>query len=129
MRKISLVLLIIGLMGLSGCVTAPVSSMQNQVGYEKFYDSNGEFRIVARNNDLYMEKFDGSGNMQITNTPNEREDGAFLQGNKIAFSVGHYNWGSTLNKYYLAIIENGEATVRVSTVDEYLSLWGRKNKQ
>jgi hypothetical protein len=56
----------IGLMGLAGCATTGMSE-----GY--FYQQNGEYQLVSRNNDLYLEKLDGKEGRRLTNTPENAE--------------------------------------------------------
>lgn len=77
MREISLLLIIIFLVGLSGCATAG-STMRKDVGYEQFYDSQGDYHLVGKSNDVYIEKLDGSESRQITHTPNMKERYAYF---------------------------------------------------
>lgn len=66
-----------GSLGLTGCITTGYA-LQNGVDYDQFYDSNGEYKLVGRNNDVWMEKIDGSEKRQITHTPSIPELRAYL---------------------------------------------------
>lgn len=78
-----------GLIGLGGCATtgSAVQNTQSEIGYEKFYDSYGDYKIVGRDNDIYLEKLDGSESRRITNTSSIKEDFAIFSkdGNYIAY--------------------------------------------
>lgn len=99
MKNIVLILLCIVLLGLvSGCATVPVSN----IGYEKFYDSYGDHKLVGRNNDIYLEKLDGSESRQITHTPNNKERLAWFtkSGDYIVY------WDETTPSGYGAYLTN-----------------------
>ena len=55
----------IGLIGLAGCATTMSE------GY--FHQQKGEYQLVSRKNDLYLEKLDGSGGRRLTHTPDNGE--------------------------------------------------------
>jgi Tol biopolymer transport system component len=76
-----MILLVAGLTGTNGCAGIPVNNVQNQVGYEKFFDSQGDERLIEKNNDLYLEKIDGSESRRITNTPKIKERTAYFSKN------------------------------------------------
>ena len=62
--------LILVCLALGGCATTGYATGgRNEIGYEKFHDSYGDQKIVSRNNDLYLEKLDGSESRKLTNTP------------------------------------------------------------
>ena len=66
----------IGLIGLAGCATTMSE------GY--FHQQKGEYQLVSRKNDLYLEKLDGSGGRRLTHTP---DNGGF---NPRFFADGNY---------------------------------------
>jgi hypothetical protein len=74
---------IVGLIGLAGCATtgSAVQNTQNEIGYEKFYDSYGDYKLVGRNNDIYLEKLDGSESRRITSTQDKIERYAYFVSN------------------------------------------------
>ena len=55
--------------------------------YDKYFDSYGDYKLVERNSDLYIEKMDSSESRRITNTPNVEESHATFtkEGNYIAY--------------------------------------------
>lgn len=64
----------LGLMGLTGC--ASLYTVDHNVHQDEYFDSHGDYRLIERNNDIYMEKLDRSESRQITHTPNVREKSA-----------------------------------------------------
>lgn len=70
-------------LGASGCATTGGYAESNSnIGYEKFYDSYGDYKLVQKNNDVWMEKLDGSeAPKQITHTPDKLESIAFFSVN------------------------------------------------
>lgn len=68
---------LVGLIGLAGCATTSELA-NNNIGYEEFFDSYGDYKLVGRNNDVYMEKLDGSESKKITHTPGIKEGDAFF---------------------------------------------------
>lgn len=65
-RCFSALALGLGLMGLAGCATTSLSE-----GY--FFQQRGEYQLVNRNNDLYLERLDGKESRRLTNTPENVE--------------------------------------------------------
>ena len=126
MKNISLILVSLALLGsalsLTGCATTGYANgAKSGVSYDKYHDSYGEYRIVSRNNDLYVEKLDGSEKRKITNTPHLREFCAHFarKGDFIVYgeAVGLYG----LAKYYKVKL-NGENPVKIEiSLEEYRS--------
>lgn len=58
-------------------------------GYKHHFAQYGKYNLISKNNDLYIEKIDGSGSKRLTFTPKFREDFAFIVGNSgyVAYSV------------------------------------------
>jgi len=76
--KVLLSLMFVGsVLGASGCATMG-SGVQSNIGYDEFYDSYGDYKLVKRSNDIWMEKLDGSKSKQITYTPNLEEGNVFF---------------------------------------------------
>ncbi len=124
MRKISLFVLGASLLcagvGLSGCATISHTA-ENKVDYE-FLDSQGDYRLVERNNDIYMEKLDGSESRQITHTPNVREEFAlFSKTGKYILIEERYNLESN-PKYYLIKFDSDDSTKKEIPGDEAVAL-------
>ena len=80
--------LALSMLGMSGC--ASTQGYVSNVDYEKFYDSFGEYKLVGRNNDIYLEKLDGSESKQVTHSPKLVEEFAdFIDDGKyVHFRVG-----------------------------------------
>ena len=81
-------------------------------GYNHYFAKYGEYNLVSKNSDLYMEKVDGSKSKRLTFTPKFKEDFAFIIGNSgyIAYSV--YETTSKMNlskpnKYYIQNMDMG----------------------
>lgn len=112
----SLLLLGASLMGVSGCATMPVN---NSLNYE-FLDSQGEQKLIKKNNDLYVEKLDGSGSRRITFTPDIEEFDGEIRGNYITY-LEQTGWSN--QKYYVQSIDKEER--REINQTEFYSLQGR----
>ncbi|MBI4845702.1 MAG: hypothetical protein HY810_04415 [Candidatus Omnitrophica bacterium] len=75
-------------------------------GYNHHFARYGEYNLISKNSDLYMEKTDGTHSKRLTFTPKFKEDFAFIVGNTgyLAYSVyegmGKLNL-SKPNKYYI----------------------------
>lgn len=76
MRIFSLLLLGASLLGLSGC--AALYSVDHNVHQDEYFDSYGDYRLIERNNDIYVEKLDKSESRQITHTPQTKEKSAWF---------------------------------------------------
>ncbi len=120
-----MVVLLLGasLLGLAGCCTFGVSGPD---GYDQFYDTNGEYRLVKRNSDVWMEKIDGSEKRQITHTPDSREDEAYFVSN--SKYIAYYNpygtpaAGFVTSKAFIVLTENDDSQRKEITMDEFFSL-------
>ncbi|MEI8349381.1 MAG: hypothetical protein WCI77_04420 [Candidatus Omnitrophota bacterium] len=69
-HRVFLLLVISGLSGLAEHAT--ISIVSGEADYE-LLDTHGEYRLVEKNNDIWMEKLDGRETKQITRTPSIRE--------------------------------------------------------
>jgi|GEM_PF-3342676 hypothetical protein len=112
----------LGLMGLAGCATtgSAVQNTQNEIGYEKFYDAHGDYKLVGRNNDIYLEKLDGSESKRITHTPNTLEMGAnfVADGKYIVYTEeGTY-------AHFLITKEEDDSNKKLISTKEYLRYFG-----
>jgi len=119
MRNTIFILVGLGLLGLTGCKSVPVSKSQNEIGYEGFYDSYGNYRLVRRNNDIWMEKLDGSESRRITNTPAILERKAYFSkdGNYIIYLDGTIAYGE--GAYLVKTKEDDSAKVRITEYEAY----------
>lgn len=110
MRKITLFFLWLGLMGLAGCATTSEFAVHNEPNY-RFLDSYKGYRLVERNNDIYLEKLDGSESRRITNTPNINERYATIskEGEYIAYEEDR---GGYYNAQYYLIKFNSDDSIR-----------------
>jgi len=129
----------LGLMGLVGCATTGSAGQntQNEIGYEKFYDSQGDYKLVRRNNDIYLEKIDGSEARQITHTPDIEESYANFStdGKYIVFGEelkvkesGSYPYIRkyiAANKVYRIKSDSDDSTKQEISYEEYESLSGK----
>lgn len=81
MKNLFMILLFTGLIGAVGCATVPSTMQRSEIGYEQFYDSQGDYKLVGKNNDVYIERLDGSESRQITHTPSMKEGYAYFTKN------------------------------------------------
>jgi hypothetical protein len=104
MAKCLLPFVFAGSVGLGGCATmnGTGQNTQNEIGYEKFYDSYGDYKLVGRNNDIYLEKIDGSESKQITHTPHivEIEAQFSVNGKYIVYETQDLFFISPIFKFY-----------------------------
>jgi hypothetical protein len=111
----------LALLGASGCATTGYTGGK-RVNYE-FCDKYGEYKLVKKNNDLYIEKLDGSESRRITNTPNIREGTArfISEGKYIIYSeVPKIGWGIT-GSYIIPRNSNDKDRKEISR-DEFFAL-------
>ena len=94
------------LFGLNGCATTGSYAVKG-TDYNQFYDTNGEYKLVGRNNDIYLEKLDKSESKRITNTPSitERVADFSKDGKYILYMEEH---GSGLTDITCYLIERGK---------------------
>ncbi len=122
----------IGLMGLAGCATTGNYAAENNMGYEEFFDSRGNYKLVERNNDLYFEKIDGSESRQITHTPSIKEHGAFFgRDNKYILyceDVPDY-FANIRGKYYRINFDGDDSNRKQISLDEFASLIQKHNEK
>lgn len=121
-RGAASILVGLSLMGLAGCATTGSYAVEsNNMSGEKFYDLKEEYRLVGKNNDVYLEKEDGTESKQVTYTPKMPEQAAFFSkdGKKIVYleTIG-------LNKYkeYKINIGLDEKSRKEISIDEYNAL-------
>lgn len=108
-------------LGVSGCATTG-SAVQNNLGYE-FLDSYGDYKIVRKDNDTYLEKLDGSESKRLTHTPDVYEDGYFVsRGKYIRYRETHGKSG----RYFVISIDGDDSNRKEISLEEYLKLIGRK---
>jgi hypothetical protein len=73
------------------CAIAGDNEAKNKtVGADyEYLDSRGDYRLIEKNKDVYIEKLDGSEGRQITHTPDIEESGAQFSkdGKYIIFTV------------------------------------------
>lgn len=129
-KNLSLILILIGLAALcglgSGCAATSSYAEENyktNLGYESFYDLKGEYKLVGKNNDIYLEKIDGSESRQITHTPQVKEaSSAFSsEGNYIIIMEEYENphdRKNPLQKFFLIKKESNDSTKKEISPDE-----------
>lgn len=104
------------LMGLAGCATT--GQYDGWVSEQR-----GEYKLITRNDDLYLEKLDGSESKQLTHTPNYPSGGArFIQGGK--YIVYGENNGSVFDtgRWYIIPAEGDDSQRKEITEREYIGL-------
>ena len=93
------------LVSLAGCATTGLRESY-------VWRQQGEYQIITRNDDLYLEKLDGSESRQLTHTPNYPEWDARFVGNGEYIVYGETN-GSSIDTGRLYIIPaNGDDSER-----------------
>ena len=112
-------------LGLGGCATGGAGYVQSNVGYEKFCDSKGEYRLVSKNNDVYLEKLDGTESRQITHTPKIQETTAnFSKNGKSILYVEELSAGLLAGVYwkdYVVESDKDDSSRREISASEYSS--------
>ena len=119
----------LSLMGLAGCATTGSYAVENNnLGYEEFFSLRGDQRLVRKNNDVYLEKEDGTESKRVTYTPNIKEnyaafstDGKYIMYNEMFPTQADYRY-----KYYKVnsdCNQNTKKEISGSEFDEQL----RKN--
>lgn len=109
MRNMILVLTVLvllsGILGISGCATAT-----SHLGYHRFYQSKGEYRLVQRNNDIWIDKLDGSESRQITHTPRiaEIEAQFSVDGKHVVYETQDLVFISPIFKFYRVPIDKDD---------------------
>jgi len=113
------------LMGLAGCATTgsyAEDNSQRNFGYDSFDDLKGEYKLVEKNNDVYLEKIDGSDSKQITHTPLVKETSAFSsEGNYIIVMENYENQRDRRNshqKFFLIKRDSDDSTRKEISADE-----------
>jgi len=118
-------LILMGLATLAGCATTgsyAEDNSQRNFGYDSFDDLKGEYKLVKKNNDVYLEKIDGSDSKQITHTPLVKETGAFsAEGNYIIVMEEYENPHDRRNphqKFFLIKRDSDDSTRKEISADE-----------
>ena len=128
-RSVNMLLIGAGLAGvlaLGGCATTgSYAQSESNVDYEKFLDSYGDYKLVRRNNDIWMEKLDGSESRQITHTPNTKETGAFFSKDRgyIAFSLDYLD-----GPFYLVKSDADDKSKKEISKNEYIRIINYDNR-
>jgi len=131
-KDATLVLLGLSLLGLGGCATTENYAAENNMGYEQFFDSRGDYKLVERNNDLYFEKIDGSESRQVTHTPSIREAGAYFSrgGKYILYIEDVFNdYTQTRGKHYRINFDGDDSNRKQISGDECASLIQKHNEE
>ena len=106
----------LSLMGLAGCATT--GQYDGWVSEQR-----GDYKLITRNDEIYMEKLDGSESRQLTHTPNYPSGGArFIQGGK--YIVYAENNGSIFDtgKAYIIPADGDDSQRKEITEREYIGL-------
>jgi len=135
--KAILSFVLMGSLGLAECVTVESHAADNNTGYQKFYDSQGDYKLVRRNNDIYREKIDGSEARQITHTPDIEEayanfstDGKYIVFGeelkvKESGSYPYIRKYIAASKVYRIKSDSDDSTKQEISYEEYESLSGK----
>ena len=123
MRNKFMTALLLGasLFGLAGC--AALYSIDPNVPHDEYFDSHGDYRLIERNNDIYMEKIDRSESRQITHTPNVREKSASFvkDGNYIIYF--DENAPNGYSAYLVKTEEDDSKRIRISDGEARILLY------
>ncbi len=117
------------------CLTASISSLCfisgcasrdtiGSGGYTHRFARYGEYNLVSKNNDLYIEKLDGRDSKRLTFTPKFKESFAFIVGNTgyVAYSV--YEGSAKIdlskpNRYYIQNLDLNRSSRKRISEDEF----------
>lgn len=102
---------------LTGCATTG--------GYE--YEGHrwaqlGEHKIITKNNDLYIEKIDGSESRRLTHTPELIEGGRFVSGGKYFVYNEIKSYLDTHPKYYIMPTDGDDSQRKEISLQEFENL-------
>jgi len=114
-KRLVLGVIFIGVISLMECVIA--RSGADDLYYE-FLDSYGEYKLLRRANDLYIEKLDGSESRKITYTPNNYEVGYLIEDAKYLLVAETQLDGKTI-KYYVIPSDKDDTKKKEIIIDEY----------
>src|SRR3989338_1510399 len=84
------------------------------------WTQRGEYKIITRNDDLYLERLDGSDSKRLTHTPDKISSSAryVVDGKYIVYGEANSNQFSS--KYYIIPAEGDDAQKKEITEQEFL---------
>ncbi len=114
MKNIIMALVLLVLIGMGGCATTGDFDINRKIGYEKFFDSYGNKKLVLKGNDLYLEDMVGNVSKQITHTPDIKEGYAIFskEGDYIAYTEDNDGLPDTRNDKKYIIRSDGDDSER-----------------
>lgn len=117
----------LSMLGMSGC--ASTQGYVSNVDHQKFYDSYGEYKLVRRNNDIWMEKLDGGEGKRVTNTPEIEEGSAYFvsDGNYIAYRT-IVSRDNDSYRYFVTSKSTTNALAQEIEEIEFLNLLAKEHK-
>lgn len=132
MQRLAFIIFLTGLM--ISCIYVKSYAEDNNVGYEKFFDSRGDQKLVRRSNDIYLEKIDSSDSKQITHTPDIEEtyasfstDGKYiLFGEGLGVEERGFYRLIAAKKHYRIKSDSDDNTKQEISYEEYESLSGKE---
>lgn len=110
LKNLVAVSLVIGSLALNGCATTSGVNQSN-IDYDlQDTSKDGDYKLIRKDNDIFLEKIDGSESRQITHTPYIREYPNFTKNEKyiVYFEEGQrhkYDF-----KYFIVPIEKDDSS-------------------
>ncbi|MFH1459988.1 MAG: hypothetical protein ABIG64_06415 [Candidatus Omnitrophota bacterium] len=116
LKRINILMLVMLTFLASGCGQ---KVMLASGGYNQHFARYGNYNLVSKNSDLYMEKIDGKETKRLTFTPKQKEDFAFMVSNSgyVAYSV--IEDIKKPKKYYLQNVDANYKTREKITEKEF----------
>ncbi|MFH1211466.1 MAG: hypothetical protein V1659_00890 [Candidatus Woesearchaeota archaeon] len=123
MKNATLILIGLGLSILGGCATTE-SRTQKDLGYQRFYSSWGNYRLVKKSNDVYLQTLNGNLDKQITHTPKIIEIDAqpSIDGKWIVYETQDAVFLSPIFKFYRVPVDKDDSEGEQITKGEAESL-------
>ena len=105
----------LGLMGLAGCATTGQYEMHA-------WAQKGEYKIITRNDDLYLEKLDGSDSKQLTHTPAKTNTYARFVADGKYIVYGEINSNGVGSRYYIIPADSDDSQRKEISEQEFVGL-------
>jgi len=123
----SLFFLYSSLLGLGGCANNS-SAIKNSINSEVL-DSRGGYKLVRKDNDIYLGKSDGSETRRISKTPYKEEVGAFFTstGNYVYY-IETSNQTNKPERYFVVAKNKDYHSIKRVSGEEYNHLLREKGK-
>ncbi|MCK9573456.1 MAG: hypothetical protein M0R20_03525 [Candidatus Omnitrophica bacterium] len=101
---------------------------KDEIGYDKFFSVQGDFKLVMKDNDLYVYDIEGAGKRRITHTPKLNKPMASFSKDRGYILYAEYTDGGVKGgelRYYRTKFENDDNSRSRISKEEYDALSGK----